>query len=94
MRKWIFRLKIGGYKNLFAGSPRWSKSKGFLYILPDGHGAQDVEKDEAAVSHVITQQVPVAEPLDPVDGGEGELRYHTAIKNSVEHGQKSRESKP
>ena len=31
--------------------------------LPDGHGAEDVEEDEAAISHVISQQVSVAEPL-------------------------------
>ena len=30
---------------------------------PDGHGAEDVEEDEAAVSHVISQQVSVAQPL-------------------------------
>ena len=32
-------------------------------ILPDGHGAEDVEEDEAAISHVISQQVSVAQPL-------------------------------
>ena len=32
-------------------------------FLPDGHGAEDVEEDEAAVSHVFSQQVSVAQPL-------------------------------
>ena len=31
--------------------------------LPDGHGAEDVEEDEAAISHIISQQVSVAQPL-------------------------------
>ena len=31
--------------------------------LPDGHGAEDVEEDEATVSHVVSQQVSVAQPL-------------------------------
>ena len=31
--------------------------------LPDGHGAEDVEEDEAAISHVLSQQVSVAQPL-------------------------------
>lgn len=31
--------------------------------LPDGHGAEDVEEDEAAVGHVVPQQVPVAQAL-------------------------------
>ena len=32
-------------------------------LKPDGHGAEDVEEDEAAISHVISQQVSVAQPL-------------------------------
>ena len=31
--------------------------------VPDGHGAEDVEEDKAAVSHVISKQVSVAQPL-------------------------------
>ena len=31
--------------------------------LPNRHGAEDVEEYEAAVSHVIAQQVPVAQTL-------------------------------
>ena len=34
-----------------------------LRLLPDGHGAEDVEEDEAAVSHIFSQQVSVAQPL-------------------------------
>jgi hypothetical protein len=32
--------------------------------LPDRHGAEDVEENKTAVSHVITQQVPVAQTLN------------------------------
>ena len=34
-----------------------------LRLLPDGHGAEDVEEDEAAVRHIFSQQVSVAQPL-------------------------------
>ena len=49
--------------NLFACSSRGSKTESLLDVLSDGHGAEDVEEDEAAVSHVITQQVPVTQTL-------------------------------
>ena len=61
--------------------------------MPDGHGAEDVEEDKAAVGHVVPQQVPVAESLHPVDGGEGQLGHHPSVEDGVEHGEKSRESK-
>ena len=54
-------------------------------LKPDGHGAEDVEEDEAAVGHVISQQVSVAEALDPVDGGEGQLGHHASVEDGVEH---------
>ena len=62
-------------------------------LKPDGHGAEDVEEDEAAVGHVVTQEIPVAQSLDPVDGGEGELGHNATIKNGVEHGEESGEGK-
>ena len=31
--------------------------------LPDGHGAENVEKDKAAVGHVVPGQVTVADAL-------------------------------
>ena len=32
-------------------------------LKPDGHGAEDVEEDEAAVSHVVSQKVSMAQSL-------------------------------
>ena len=78
---------------LLASCSWWSKSQSFLNILSDGHGAEYVEEDEATVSHVITQQVPVTQTLDPVDGGEGELGNNTTIKDGVEHWEESSECK-
>ncbi len=34
--------------------------------LPNRHGAEDVEEYEAAISHVIAQQVPVAQTLTKI----------------------------
>ena len=31
--------------------------------IPDRHGAEDVEEDEAAVSHVVSQKVSMAQSL-------------------------------
>ena len=39
--------------SLLAGSPGGGKAQGLLDVLPDRHGAEDVEEDEAAVSHVL-----------------------------------------
>ena len=33
-------------------------------LKPDGHGAEDVEEDEAAVSHVVSQKVSMAQSLN------------------------------
>ena len=32
-------------------------------LIPDGHCAEDVEEDEAAISHVVSQKVSVAQSL-------------------------------
>ena len=71
--------------DLLARCSRGGESQGLLDVLPDGHGAQDVEEDEAAVRHVVTEQIPVAQSLHPVDGGEGELGHNATIKNGIEH---------
>ena len=71
--------------DLLARCSRGGESQGLLDVLPDGHGAQDVEEDEAAVGHVVTEEVPVAQALHPVDRGERELRDHSSIENRVEH---------
>ena len=39
--------------SLLAGSPGGGEAQGLLYVLPDRHGAQDVQEDEAAVGHVL-----------------------------------------
>ena len=80
--------------DLLARCSGGGESQCLLDVLPDGHGAQDVEEDEAAVGHVVTEEVPVAQALHPVDRGERELRDHSAIENGVEHGQESSEGKP
>ena len=78
---------------LFASCSGRCKSKSFLNILSDGHCAEYVEKYEATVSHVVTQKVPVAQTLYPVDGGERKLGNNTTIKDGVEHGEQSSECK-
>ena len=47
----------------FLFSPGWSKSKSLLDVLPDRHGAEDVQEDKAAVGVVIAQQITVRKPL-------------------------------
>ena len=46
---------------LFASCSGRGKPQCLLNVLSDGHGAEDVEEDEAAVGHVVPQQVPVAQ---------------------------------
>ena len=43
---------------MLAGSPGGREAQRLLDVLSDGHRAEDVEEDEAAVSHVVTQQIP------------------------------------
>ena len=50
--------------------------------LSDGHGAEDVEKDEGAVGVVLTRQVAVGNTLDQGDGGEGKVGHHSPIKSA------------
>ena len=87
----VFILMI---TNLFACSSRGCKTESLLDVLSDGHGAEDVEEDEAAVGHIVTQEIPVAQSLDPVDGGEGELGHHSAVEDGVEHGEEGGEGEP
>jgi len=44
---------------LFAGSPRRRETQELLDILSDGHGAEDVQEDEAAVPELLAGQVAV-----------------------------------
>lgn len=53
------------------------------FILPNGHGAQDVEENEGAFGVVISGQVAVAETLDPRDWGKGKFRNHTTVKSGA-----------
>ena len=70
---------------LLTGGSGGSEAQRLLDVLSDGHRAEDVEEDEAAVRHVVTEEVPVAQALHPVHGGEGELGDHSSIKDGVEH---------
>ena len=78
-------------KYLLTSRPRGGETQCLLDVLPDRHGTEYVEKDEAAVGHVVTEEVSVAETLDPVDWGEGKLGDDPTVKDRVEHGQESRE---
>ena len=71
--------------DLLARCSGGGESQGLLDVLSDGHGAQDVEEDEAAVRHVVTEQIPVAKALHPVDGGKRELGHNATIENGVKH---------
>ena len=46
---------------LLTGGSGGSEAQRLLDVLSDGHRAEDVEKDKAAVRHVVPQQVPVAQ---------------------------------
>ena len=46
---------------LLAGGSGGSEAQRLLDVLSDGHRAEDVEEDKAAVCHVVAQQVPVAQ---------------------------------
>ena len=56
---WVWGPHIG----LLGSRPGGGKSKGLLDVLPDGHGAQDIEEDEGTVSQVRTHQVAVRKAL-------------------------------
>jgi len=90
----LVRIRVPHASRLFAGSARGSKSKSFLDVLPDGHGAEDVEEDETAVGHVVSGDVPVTYSLDPVDGCEGQLGDNSAVEDGVEHRQQGSEREP
>lgn len=78
---------------LLTGGSGGSEAQRLLDVLSDGHRAEDVEEDEAAVGHVVPQQVPVAQSLHPVDGSEGKLGHDSAVKDGVEHREESGEGK-
>ena len=65
--------------------------QGFLDVLSDGHGTEDIEEDEATVSHVVAQEVPVTQALHPVDGGKRKLGHHAPVKDRVKHREESGE---
>jgi len=90
----LIGVRVPHVSGLFAGGPGGGEAKGLLDVLADGHGAQDVQEDEAAVGHVVTQKVPVTESLNPVDGREGKLCHNSPIKNGVEHGEEGGEGEP
>jgi len=64
-----------------------------LDILPNGHGTQNIEKDEAAISHVIAREISVTNSLYPVDWSEWKLRDNSTIKYGIEHGKQRSERK-
>lgn len=57
---------------------------GVVTHLPNGHGAEDIQEDEGAVSGVIPQQISMGQSLDVGKGRERELGHHSAIKSEKE----------
>ena len=76
---------------LLGCGPGGRESEGLLDVLPDAHGAQDVEEDEAAVGEVLAHEVPVAEALHQGDGHEGQLGHDLALEDRVDHGEEGGE---
>ena len=76
---------------LLTGGSGGSEAQRLLDVLSDGHGTEDIEEDEATVSHVVAQEVPVTQALHPVDGGKRKLGHHAPVKDRVEHREESRE---
>ena len=79
---------------LFASCSRRGKPQRLLNVLSDGHGAEDVEEDEAAVGHVVSQQVSVAEALDPVDGVKGSFATTRPSKMELNIERRAVKAKP
>jgi hypothetical protein len=68
--------------------PGRRKSKRFLDVLPDGHGAEDVEEDEGAVSEVVAQKVSVRQALGTIFYVKNVYTYkvlliHLLLKNII-----------
>lgn len=62
VRELILVLSLGkesGVLGLARDSAGRGEAKKFLEILTDGHGTQDVEEDERAVSDIISDEVSV-----------------------------------
>lgn len=63
------------------------KTKFFKYIthsyryLANGHCANDIEKDEGAVSVVVSQQATVTDALNPRYGRERQLGNYMTVKS-------------
>lgn len=79
------------HAGLLGGRPGGGEAQRLLDVLPDGHGAEDVEEDEGAVREVLAHEVPVREALHPGDGGEGQLGHDLAVEDGVEHGEEGGE---
>ena len=84
----MFVLLNGGRRGaeevaaLLGGGARRREAEQLLNVLPDRHGAEDVEEDERTVSVVLAGQVAVRQALDPRDGRERQLGHHPAVETS------------
>lgn len=78
------RCKILRALLLFLDGDVLSLLQGKCTHLSDGHGAENVEEDEGAVSVILTQEVAVGEALDVREGDKRELCHHPAIKSGKE----------
>lgn len=59
--------------------------RGVTTHLSDRHGAQNVQEDEGAVCGVVSQQVPMRQPLDVRERREGQLCHHSTVKSGKEN---------
>lgn len=66
----MFVLLNGGRRGaeevaaLLGGGARRREAEQLLNVLPDRHGAEDVEEDEAAVRHVVPGQITMTDSLE------------------------------
>ena len=54
-------VRVPQTPGLRTGGAARSESERLLDVLSDGHRAQDVEEDKAAVCHVVPEEVPVTQ---------------------------------
>lgn len=78
---------------LLRGSPRRGQAKHLLNILPDRHGAENIEEDEGAVSVILPQQVAMGQALDVGEGDKRKFCHHPAVKYGVEHAHEGSKAK-
>lgn len=67
---------------LLARRSRRREAKHFLNVLPDGHGAEDVEKDERAIREIVANKIAMRQSLYHANRQERQFRNHSAIETN------------